>query len=370
MSKMENSELRRLATTVFLAIVVISSLLIGGFSPHTVVQVGIFIVGLTALTLIILPLMPNLKKLDFKNKNRITGETVFGFDTYQETMVGKVPERLQPKDITIEEKAISNDLKKLLLTGFTPDICQKCLDLLLQNESIVQISWTHTLNKARFLRGVGKTEEATQLLYNVLDKYSYSKEAIGTTYEVFSWFEELEYNEGDKSAQRLAKRLEYVEKGLQFYPQYYQLLINRFEIAYLQQDASKALMCLKKFTKIDKKLAQRYFLDNPLTPEMMTLIPCLEKKITQLIEGETEMSKFELVKIQTLISILVITLGLFASGLFVVSGNQHPQNLLFNEIQNQTNIEKYSIICDGTSVGRFKKGTSVGKLKKTGTSVG
>lgn len=76
------------------------------------------------------------------------------FHNYKGTSFTSMPTRHKPKGRSIEEEIISEKYKEILKTGFTLENCQRCLEMLEKNNSIVQNSWSNTLNKARALAGL------------------------------------------------------------------------------------------------------------------------------------------------------------------------------------------------------------------------
>lgn len=361
-----------LGFVVFLTLVIlVLTLLIGEKSSNVpvVIAMGCFVTSIIFSVLMIITLNPHLKDATFSHTGLFRSKTDISFTNCEGTMVTSVPEEHQPKEMSVEEKAISFELKQILRTGFIPENCDRCLSFLEKHEDIVQKSWTHTLNKSRFLRGLGKEKESEEIAQYVLEAYSTSRKAIGTYYEVYSWFAELEYNQSGKVEQHLLdKRAVFIKKGIQYYPESYQLWLNSFEVACLQKDAKNALVSLNKVIKIDKGLVQKYFLaleENVLT-EMMQVSNNLHKKIQRLVDGGNKMKKLELANVQNLILTIVFTLSLFSLAFIGISHENTPYS---ND----------SLRCDGTSVGRTKanfkaEGTSVGKLKASfkakGTSVG
>ncbi len=208
------------------------------------------------------------------------------FYNYRGTGVSNVPRQHQPAGRTIEEEMISHSIKEILKTGLTADNCKRSLELLNRNESVVRRSWSNTLNKARVLIGLGEKTEARTILDSVMKEYSGSRQAVGSVYEIRSWLEELEFNEGGKVDQRiLDRRIDYINKGLEFYPENYVLWLNAFEAACLKQYVDKAIVCLREVEKIDNKIARQYFLDSPIKSELSRADARLKQEIVKLRPG-------------------------------------------------------------------------------------
>jgi len=204
---------------------------------------------------------------------------------YKGTSFGLAPMRHRPKGRSIEEEIISEKYKEILKNGFTSENCRKALEMLEKNNSIVQDSWSNTLNKARVLAGLEEKKEAKRILNYVLERYS-SNQAVGSVYEVFAWLEELNYNEGDKIDQKLFdRRMDYTNKGLKFYPECYQLWMNGFEIACLKNHVNEAIYYLKGLEKIDNRIARQYVFDCPIKKEISKLDIKLKKEIIKLNPG-------------------------------------------------------------------------------------
>lgn len=212
-----------------------------------------------------------------------TGSSELPFHDYKGTSFTLMPMRHKPKGRSVEEEIISEKYKEILKAGFTYENCRRAFEMLEKNNSIVQNSWSNTLNKARVLAGLEETNEAKRILYYVLEKYSSSREAVGSVYEVFSWLEELKYNEEDKVDRKaLDRRMDYVNKGLKLYPENFQLWINAFETASLKNYVDEAISYLNRLEKIDNQIARQYFFDCPIKKEISKLDIRLKKEIVRL----------------------------------------------------------------------------------------
>lgn len=205
------------------------------------------------------------------------------FYNYKGTSFGSAPNMPTHKGRSIEEEMISAKTKEIFKTGFTAENCQKALKYLERNDTIVRNSWSNTLNKAKILTAFGEKKEAEKILRFVMEKYSESHEAVGIVYEVLAWFEELKYNEGGKvDRQMLDRRMEFINKGLKFYPQHFMLWINAFEVACLKNSVDAAISYLKKLEKMDNKIARQYLIDSPIKKEISQLPNRLKKEIIRL----------------------------------------------------------------------------------------
>jgi len=205
------------------------------------------------------------------------------FHNYKETSFTLAPLRLAAKGRSIEEEIISAKYKEILKSGFTPENCRKALEVLEKNNSVVQNSWSNTLDKARVLAVLEETNETEKILKYVLEKYSCSREAIGNVYEVFSWLEELNYHEEDKISQKsLDRRMDYINKGLKVYPDRIQLWINAFETACLKNYTSQAISYLNRMEKIDNQIARQYVSNSPIKEEISKSDISLRKEIIRL----------------------------------------------------------------------------------------
>jgi hypothetical protein len=342
------------AASALLGIGLAAALSVDNFGIGTVILQWEILAALVLLFTLIYPRLRGQWRFDFMTSTNGTGLLYRGdgteeFNTYNKSIVGKVPERLQPKGMTADEKAISEELKKLLKTGFNPENCIKCLAFLDEHEFVVRESWVHILNRVRFLRGSGEKEEASRILHAVLEEYSDVPEAAGTAYEVLSWFDELEYNEGGELDSGLIdRRYHYIAEGLKFFPGSYQLLLNAFEVSIMRGENDRALNYLDELAKVDGEIAKRYFADNPRTEEIKKTDWEIKRKIVSIVEGN-----FRLAKTGAAALILLLTFGLLIpTGIGSLSaGKALPGN-------DPGQMTKR----DGTSVGIAKetKGTSVG----------
>jgi tetratricopeptide (TPR) repeat protein len=220
---------------------------------------------------------------DSSKKHGVSTLPEMPFHNYKGTSFTSTPLRHKPKGRSIEEEIISEKVREIFKTGVTLENNQRCLEMLEKNSSIVQHSWTNTLNKARVLLGLEEKKEAERILLYVMEKYSSSREAVGSVYEVFAWLEELKYNEGYKANRKtLDRRVDYINKGLKFYPENYMLWINAFETACLKNYVDEAISYLKKLEKIDNQIARRYLLDSSIKPEIGKSDIRLKKEIIRL----------------------------------------------------------------------------------------
>jgi tetratricopeptide (TPR) repeat protein len=307
--------------------------------------------------LLIFSVMLSQRKLALAGNNGAGGE-ILPFDEFEGSRVGKSPEKLQPKCITEEEKKISAKIRKILKSGFTPDNCKKCLSMLAEHESLVERSWIQTLNKVRFLKGIGEHEEAERLLQHVMKEFDLDPEAMAMAFEIRSWFEELAYNEaGQADADSLDRRLRYVYEGLNFNPENHQLWINAFETHCQKKNTEDALFSLKKLVEIDLDIARKYFADNPKTSEIMKMSSGLKSKIASII-GRRKMKTYSLTKLFTLIVGVIVTLALYVlvsgSALNGIAGDNGIQQLADSGGTSTT----YAVKLDSARVSKATKGTS------------
>lgn len=320
-----NKELRHSFTTVFLGIVALASLLIGRFidNPNLVETTGLLLITLISLLLMVFLHIEDLKDLGFKNVNSVTGTTDITISTFKgehqtiKTMIGVLPESKRRGERSTDEKRLSLELKQILDLeyGLTLPNCQKALDLLNEHEAIVNASWPHTLNKARLLAITEQLEEAKRLASEVITKFSRSSKAIGTAYEVLSFIEEFGQpkEKGLLYQQWINRRRYFVMQGLKFFPTGHDLLMNAFEIATLEGNVIEVLTYLGKAVRVDRERTQKNLSINPLTQTATELGPEIKETIKDLMEGDTKMKFWGMIKIKALILALAMTLALTIS---------------------------------------------------------
>jgi hypothetical protein len=317
--QMNGNEWRRSFTTILLGAIALASLLIGSYSDNTnpIKSIGSLVITMSSLLLMVFLLIENLKSLGFRNKNIVTGETDIQVSSLEakyktiETVTGFVPETSRIEEKSKEEESLSDELKKILdlSNGLLLPNCLKGLELLAQHESVVQKSSTQTLNKARLLAATGQLTEAERLAFDVIKKFSHSNEAIGIAHEVLSFIEEFREPEekGALYQQWLKKRRDHVMEGLKFFPTGHFLLMNAFEIATLQCNASEVLTYLNRAVRADRERTQHNLAVNPLTQKSMGLSPEIRDTIKGLIEGDNKMKIFEMIRVRALILVLILT---------------------------------------------------------------
>lgn len=205
------------------------------------------------------------------------------FSEYNGSVISHMPERLQAVELTEDEKELSRKVKSIISTGLTPENCRAGLELLAENEAVVSTSWTHTLNKARFLRVAGDRQEAESLTRKVIEDHWDTPQARGTGFEILSWFIELDYNEGGcRERNLLDRRAYFITEGLKIYPDSCRLLISALELAILRGDAEEARDHLQELVRLDRDVAMRYFADNPHTEAIRAMDPRLKREIEKL----------------------------------------------------------------------------------------
>jgi len=350
------------------------------------VNVGLLVVAIVSLLLLVFLLIENLESLVFTNRNGITGTTDIQLFSAEadikvssleaehktiKTVTGFVPERNRIEERSEEEKKLTEELQRIV--GQDNDLsvqsCLKGLELLAQNESTVQTSWTHTLNKARLLAVSLQLTEAERIAFGVIRKFSHSNEAIGVAHEVLSFIEEFRepQEKGAPYEQWLKKRHEYVMKGLKFFPTGHDLLMNAFEIATLQGDAGEVLTYLNRAFLVDAERTRKNLIVNPLTQAAMRLSREVRKTVNELIKGDNEMKISKMKKAGTLILALVITTTLISFSQF----NGVPRGsvsvpIITTALREKVQFVNYFLRHDGTGFGRtftaFKRiGTGLGK---------
>lgn len=236
---------------------------------------------------------------------------VFLSQQYKETKLIPSPERHQPPNITLEEKAVSSELKKITETGFNAENCQKALEFLKKNEDVLKNSWMNTLNKARLLIGTGQRDEPRKIIGAVMEDYSYSRQAIGSAYKVLAWLEEIEYNEGGKTDPNgLDRRMNFIRKGLQFYPEYYLLWMDAFEVSCQRKNSDDAFFYLAELMKMDKEIAEKYLMESPFKQEIKMLGLGMKMKVAKVTLGRKIMKQIKSDKVRNSISVVIIALSL------------------------------------------------------------
>lgn len=205
------------------------------------------------------------------------------FNAYNGGVVGNMPERSQIVELTEDEKALSRKIKRIVSPGMTPENCRAGLALLAESEAIVKGSWTHTLNKARFLRVTGEKEDAERITRQVIEDHWDTPQARATGFEILSWFIELDYNEGGRKDRNLLDRRAYfITEGLKIYPDSDRLLIYAFELAILLGNPDEALDHLEELVRVSRDVAVRYFADNPRTGAIKAMDAKLGTEIEKL----------------------------------------------------------------------------------------
>lgn len=272
------------------------------------------------------------------------------FKSFNDSAVGNVPNRLRPANFSEAEAKISEKIAEILRSGHTPENCRKGFEFLGEHDAVVRDSWTHTLNKARFLRGMGENEQAEIVVDGVMKQYWYVDCAMGTAFEVKSWFEELKFNAtGESDRQLLDRRSYYVSEGLKFFPGSYQLLLNAFECALLMGRIDEALDYLTEAVDIDREIVKRYFADNPRTGKMKEMDPSLQAAI----ESIDKEKKIDMKSTRQLVLTILLTIGLLIPAIIGVYSTAKA-----------TTAESFGDISrgDGTSYGiaMVKNGTSYG----------
>jgi hypothetical protein len=271
------------------------------------------------------------------------------FKSFNNSTVGNVPARLRPDSFTEAEAKISEGIAKILKSSHTPEDCQKGLEFLSEHEAVVGVSWTHTLNKARFLRGTGENEQAEHVVDGVMKQFWYIDWAMGTAFEVRSWFEELKFNEtGESDRELLDRRSYYISEGLRFFPGSYQLLLNAFECALLMGKVDAAIEYLTEAVDVDREIVKQYFADNKKSAEMKGSDPRLKTAIESIEKENVEMKKARQLALSILLTISLLVPALIGA----YSAGKAVKNDSFGAM----------IRGDGTSYGiaKIANGTSYG----------
>lgn len=324
--------------------------------------------------LMFLLVLDNFEFFEVTSGNKVIGPlrlTLRGKHKRFKTLFGFVPDRNKSEEVTREERDISDKLKAIIGNMLSPSTARLGLDFLAAHESLVQRSWTHLLNRARFLQVVNRTAEAEALAWAVIKRFSVSDVAVGTAYEVLSWIEESrEPKEGGALYEQwLNKRMSYIMKGLQHFPTGHDLLMNAFEVATLRHDSGEALAYLNRAASADLELTQKNLAANPRTREAMRLNSEMRQTIRGLIKGESKMQIFRTFKFRILIAVMTTTL-------FVVSGAAHRQTTQTpsGPAYARTTLTASLARVTSAALQLCKGGTSIGKagvmLAKAGTSVG
>lgn len=327
-------------------------------------------------------ILDNVRHFVFKNENKVIGTTNVEASLYRakgehkpvETVIGFVPDRNKSDEVSREERAISDELNRVLGGAPSVSAAQEGLELLAGYRSIVQESWTHLLNKARLFQLVGRTDEAVRLAADVIERFQHSRMALGTAYEVLSWIEEFREPKGKGEPYRLwlAKRKEYVAKGLGFFPISHDLIMNAFEVATLEGAAAEALAYLHRAVAADRELTQMNLTINSKTRRAMRLSPELKQTIQELIKGGNEMQILRMMKFRILVLVFAASLGATSGVLRLRTVPHGDGSALFPaaavSLAKAQSFARRSCK-SGTSFGLLKAGTSFG-LPKAGTSFG
>jgi hypothetical protein len=335
---------------------------------------GLLALSVGAQLMLFFLILDNLRHFVFRHENKVTGKTNVEASLYRaagehklvETVIGFVPERNKSDEVSREERDISDELK--LVVGEAPSVSAawKGLELLAGYRSVVEESWTHILNKARLFQLVGRTDEAERLAASVIDSFQHSRVAVGTAYEVLSWIEEFREPKGKGEPYRLwlAKRKEYVAKGLGFFPTGHDLLMNAFEVATLEGNAAEALAYLRRAVAADMELTRKNLALNPKTRKSMRLSLELKETIQGLIKGGNEMQILRMMKFKLLVVVFAAALAA-ASGGLCLRTMLHGDGSTFFHVAAAPLAKAQSLIrfsCKaGTSFGNAKAGTSFGR---------
>ena len=202
---------------------------------------------------------------------------------HQNTSVVCMSSSRNLKQRSPEEEFISNETKKILASGFTPENCLKGLKFLEDNNHIVQHSWSNILNKARLFVGIGEKDRAQAITNFVLETFSDSNEAVGSVYEVRSWIKELEYNKGGKVDWKLLnQRMADINQGLKYDKESFLLWANAFEVACLKNSLKTAENCLGQMQRIDRLFLAEYLKSDSYDKEVVRTSTSLFEKIKSL----------------------------------------------------------------------------------------
>jgi len=324
--------------------------------------------------LMFLLVLDNFDFFEVTSGNKVIGPlrlTLRGKHKRVKTLFGFVPDRNKSEEVTREERDISDKLKAIIGKMLSPSTARLGLDFLAAHESLVQRSWTHLLNRSRFLQVVNRTAEAEALAWAVIKRFSVSDVAVGTAYEVLSWIEESREPKGGGALyeQWLNKRMSYITQGLQHFPTGHDLLMNAFEVATLRHDSGEALAYLHKAASADRELTQNNLADNPRTKQAMRLSSELRRTIRGLIKGENKMQIFRTSKFTILAAVMAATLCV-ASGAAHRQAAQTPQGPAYARAALTAPLARVA----SAARQMCKSGTSLGKagigLAKAGTSLG
>jgi hypothetical protein len=320
-------------------------------------------------------ILDNLRHFVFKNENKFIGTTNVEASLYRakgehkpvKTVIGFVPDRNKSDEVSREERAISDELKRVVGRAPSASTAREGLELLAGYRSIVEESWTHLLNKARLFQLVGRTDEAVGLAADVIERFQHSRVALGTAYEVLSWIEEFMEPKGKGEPYRLwlTKRKEYVAKGLGFFPSSHDLLMNAFEVATLEGDAAEALAYLRRAVAADRELTRMNLTINSKTRRARRLSPELKQTIQALIKGGNEMQILRMMKFRILVLVLAASLGATSGVLRLQTVAHGDGSALFPAAA--VSLATAQLFArrsckSGTSFGLLKAGTSFGQL--------
>lgn len=377
MSNFNSREGQRSFTIALLGVIALGSLAASVYGAGGDASLRVGLMALSACSqLMLLFLAPdNLRHFVFKNENKVTGKTEVEGSLYRcagehkkiETFIGFVPDRNKSDEVGSEERAISDELK--LVVGNAPSVSAawRGLELLAGYRRVVENSWTHLLNQARLFRVVGRTVEAEGLAHFVIDRFHHSHVAVGTAYEVLSWFVEFEEPKGKGEPYRLwlAKRKQYVSKGLAFFPTGHDLLMNAFEVATLEGNAAEALAHLRRAIASDRELTQQKLAINSKNArKAMRLSLELKKTIQGLIEGGNKMRILRMMKFKILVVAFAAALGATSAGLCLRAEPHGVRSISFPAASAPlAKVKSFArLLCTGgTSFGRAKAGTSFGQ---------